>query len=51
MAVFAEFAANADDYVWDLAFYRRTLLYMQQDTGNTESECIDTFDDFIELMN
>ena len=34
-----------------MAFYRRTLLYMQQDEGNTESECIVTFDSFIDLMN
>ena len=51
MAVFFEFYEAKDNFIYDLAFYRRTLLYMQQDQGNEESECIDTFDDFIELMN
>ena len=34
MAVFTEFYEHKDDYLFDLAFYRRTLLYMQQDAGN-----------------
>ena len=51
MSVFIEFYENKDDYLFDLNFYRRTLLFMQQDTGNVESECITTFDEFIELMN
>lgn len=51
MAVFIEFYDAKDDYVWDLNFYRRTLLYMQQDPGNETSECITTFDSFIDLMN
>ena len=51
MAALIEFYAAKDDYLFDLNFYRRTLLFMQQDTGNTDSECITTFDDFIDLMN
>lgn len=51
MAVFTEFYEAKDDYLFDLAFYRRTLLYMQQDAGNETSECITTFDEFITLFN
>ena len=51
MAVFLEFYEAKDQYIFDLNFYRQTLLYMQQDASNENSECITTFDEFIELMN
>ena len=51
MAVFLEFWQAKEDYILDLNFYRRTLLFMQQDTGNEGSQCITTFDEFITLMN
>ena len=51
MGVFNEFIAAKDNFIWDLAFWRATLLNMQQDTGNTGSECITTFDEFTVLVN
>ena len=51
MAVFGQLWENREDYQSNLAFYRRTLLYMQQDPGNEDSQCITTFDEFITLSD
>ena len=51
MAVFGQLWEHREDYQSNLAFYRRTLLYMQQDPGNEDSQCITTFDEFITLSD
>ena len=39
------------EYFTNLAFWREALVYMQETPGNTDSECITTFDEFIGLYN
>ena len=51
MAVFNQFWEAKDNFIYDLAFWRATLLNMQQDPGNEQSECIVTFDEFTVMMN
>ena len=34
----------------DLPFWRATLLYMQADQGNENTECITTYDTFVSMM-
>ena len=49
MSVFFELYAARDTFIYDLDFWRFTLLNMQKDQTNTESECVETFDTFITL--
>ena len=50
MAVFPQFWASKDKFIYDLHFWRRTLLYMQEQPTES-SECITTFDEFIVLYS
>ena len=51
MSVFNDLFNERSTYLSNLQFWRSTLLYMQKDDGNTSSQCITTFDEFIVLQN
>ena len=50
MSVFLDLAATGTEHIGTLEFWRYALMYMQQDQGNTTSQCITTFDDWTELV-
>jgi len=51
MAVFGQFYEKMDLFVYELTFWRQVLLFLQQNPGNTNSECIVTFDEFVVMFN
>ena len=51
MSVLQDLFRERGKYLGSLTFWRSTLLYMQKDDGNTKSQCIVTFDEFIVLQN
>ena len=51
MSVMKDLFRERSKYLSNLTFWRSTLLYMQKDDGNTDSQCIKTFDEFIVLQN
>ena len=51
MSVLKDLWRERNKYLTNLSFWRRTLLYMQDDEGNVSSQCITTFDEFITLQN
>ena len=51
MSVMLDLWRERNEYLNELGFWRNTLLYMQDDDGNTSSQCITTFDEFIVLQN
>ena len=50
MSVFLDLAATGTEHIGTLEFWRYALMYMQQDQGNTTSQCITTFDDWTDLV-
>ena len=51
MGVLFDLWEARDTYFSDQSFWRTVLLNMQNDTTNTASECIDTWDDFMTLTS
>ena len=51
MSVMLDLWREKNEYLNELGFWRNVLLYMQDDDGNTSSQCITTFDEFIVLQN
>ena len=51
MSVFQDLYREKDLYIYDLSFWRATLLYMQADQGNESTECVETYDTYVSLMS
>ena len=46
-----ELFEDAGTFFPKLDFYKYTIMYMQEDAGNDQSECMVTFDEWIDLYN
>ena len=50
MSVFQDLWEEKEYYIYDLSFWRATLLYMQADQGNESTECVTTYDTYVSMM-